>query len=78
MKRSVCIVLICVFLILPIVSACGVTRPEAISEAPIPTAEVWADDMGGSDLRFHAFRDAGTAADGSAALAACRYINERK
>ena len=40
MKRSVCIVLICVFLILPIVSACGVTRPEAISEAPIPTEEV--------------------------------------
>ena len=40
MKRSVCIVLICMFLILPIVSACGVTRPEAISEAPIPTEEV--------------------------------------
>ena len=44
MKRGVCIALFCVFLILPIVSACGVSRPETAEATPVPTEAFPADD----------------------------------
>ena len=44
MKRSVCIVLFCAFLILPLVSACGVSRPETAETMPVPTEAFFADD----------------------------------
>ncbi len=37
MKRSVCVVLICAVLILPLVSACSVPHPQTDAEAPAPT-----------------------------------------
>ena len=44
MKRSVCIVLFCMLLILPLFFACRVSQPEIAEASPFPTETVFADD----------------------------------
>ena len=44
MKRSVCIVFLCAFLILPLFFACRVSQPEIAEATPVPTEAFPADD----------------------------------